>query len=311
MSLICFSNIDGNYQTLLTQLIDVNKLFRGTREGDGYRRLTYIGPPHTTIVVVGNWLPDKSCTDVSWTDLTLICKLFLKMKEHIVLICGKREYDFTMDTWQHPKKPSYYKDPTPMDFFESYWIPVMQMTQFYYIYNQEYLISYAPFTSLRLKKLLSYKKSIPQIWRAGLKLRDIITMQVFRRLFESNSLLTRPRDWRRKHLQDVTALLDVPERIRYIVAVPVPYFYSTFFPKGSSIEGVRLHEDASEFMTTVTSELDDVWYREIDPYRVHPKGKVETIAKIEPDVYCMTMANGPSRIQSLFIQEDEYPRIIS
>jgi hypothetical protein len=311
MSLVCFSNIDGNYQTLLTQLIDVNKLFVATKTGDGHSKITYCGPPHTTIVIVGNWIPKKSTEQVNWNDLALICSLLTRLKKHLVLICGRREYNFTMTTLKNSKK-SYYKEPTPMDFFDAYWVPTIQNSLLYYVHEQQYLISYAPFDTKVLKDLCSYDKPISRIWKAGVKYLDIETMRVFENAFESTTMITRPRVWRKKHLQYIVTLLNLPERIRYITSIPVNYFYSTFFPKGSTIEGVRIHESASEFMTTVTPELDDIWYRHIDPYRVHPKGRqVETIAKIEPDVYCMTLRKGPTRIQSLFIDPESYPRIVS
>jgi hypothetical protein len=315
--LLCFSNCNGNYQTLLTQLIDINHLFEAVRTPEGHHQLIP-QPTTSTLVILGNWLPKKKSKTIIWRDLELICKLLLKLKHHLILICGRREYEFTLQAWKG--KPYFTKHSTPTDFFEHVWMPLMQTTHLYYIHETEYLISYAPLTSQLITNMDPYQKQataksstshyIDYIWQKGMKARNIITMELFDKAFEEHSLITAPNYYLTNHLPKVTTTLDIPFRIRFIVSIPVPHFYSTLLPKHASIEGVRLHESAQ--VMSATPIFDSIWQSYIQPYLSPSKSAAvdHTPPPLLPDAYCLTFKKSTTSLETLAISCDHTPTII-
>jgi hypothetical protein len=290
--------------------MEINKLCTSKLTNDGHTELSYVAPSSTTVVINGHLLPSQDTPDVNWGDLILICRLLLQLQHHIHIVCGKEEYEFTMQTWKN--QPFYSKHQKPPAEFLHFWSLLLPTTHFFYNYNDRYLISYGAINSALIKVVSTYKKySIDHIWQTGLKHQSIITMGIFEHAFSDSTLITQPQHWKRHHWSTVVDYLKVPERIRYILSIPVPYFYSTFFPKFSSIEGVRLHEAAEEYMTSPTPKFDALWQSYIDPYYVNPKGyQTAPMVKLEPDVYCLTLTKNNSKPQALHLVEHEpYPII--
>jgi hypothetical protein len=183
----------------------------------------------------------------------------------------------------------------------------MRTTYFYYVHQQSFFISYASFTQDFLKQVSKYG-DLNRLWRAGMKSGSYIIMDIFRDGFIDKSLATRTRDWKEQDFEHVISTLNLPSNIRFVLSIPVPYSYSTFFPKFSSIEGIRLHETPEEFMT-LDSSLDDSWNANVDPYFLKPKGPTTIMVRLQPDVYCLSNEQETTTPQAILLQPDAYPEL--